>query len=157
MELTATTFNNTQSIPSKYTCDGQNSSPELTIHNVPVDAKSLVLIMDDPDIPAEIKEQRGIEVFDHWILFNIPPLITQIVDGAVKGALTGRNSAGNVCYHGPCPPKQYLPNEHRYFFKLYALDKMLELKEGATKHEVEKAMQGHIVAQAELVGKYKRI
>src|SRR3989338_7926375 len=116
MRLTTTAFNNTQSIPSEYTCDGENHNPPLTIEDVQVSAKSLVLIMDDPDIPTEIKQQRGIEVFDHWVLFNIPPSTTRIMDGKVIGAIGGRNGAGNVNYYGPCPPKQYQPNEHRYFF-----------------------------------------
>ncbi len=155
MKLTSPAFAPNHKIPAQYTCDGKNTNPPLFIEEVPEQAKSLVLIMDDPDIPKEITQQRGIEVFDHWIMFNIRPSTREIREGAVKGIL-GRNSRGDTGYTAPCPPPQYLPKEHRYFFKLYALNTMLDLREGATKVEVEKAMEGHIIEQAELMGRYER-
>ncbi len=148
MELTSSTFQQNQKIDSKYTCDGENSNPPLTIADVPKEAKSVVLIMDDPDAvkPAG-------KIWDHWIVFNIPPETKEIPEGKEPEGIHGKGTGGNFKYKGPCPPD----TEHRYFFKLYALDVMLNLKEGATKVEVEKAMQGHILAKAELVGRYERI
>lgn len=155
MKLTSSAFQHNGTIPSKYTCDGQNISPPLRIEGVPSNAKSLVLIMDDPDIPAEVKQSRGIQVFDHWVLFNIAPTTSSIKENSSVGT-SGKNGRGESQYTGPCPPPQYEPKEHRYFFKLYALDSTLNLKEGATKNEVEKAMSGHIIAQTELIGRYQR-
>ena len=151
MHLTSSAFQNGQSIPSKYTCDGENVSPQLAFADVPKNAKSLVLIMDDPDIPDFVKEKFGIEEFDHWILFNIDSRAVEIAEGQYLGT-QGNNSRGESEYTGPCPPDR----EHRYFFKLYALDTMLNLKEGATKAEVEDALSGHIIVKTELIGKYKR-
>ncbi|PIN73786.1 YbhB/YbcL family Raf kinase inhibitor-like protein [Candidatus Woesearchaeota archaeon CG10_big_fil_rev_8_21_14_0_10_45_16] len=153
MKLTSPAFAENDKIPSQYTCDGDNANPALQVEDVPTEAKSLVLIMDDPDIPDEVKQSRGIQVFDHWLMFNIPPGTKEITPAA---GTAGKNSAGNSAYTGPCPPTQYEPKEHRYFFKLYALDAELSLDEGATKAEVEKAMEGHIIAQAQLVGRYQR-
>lgn len=153
MELKSTAFSNNEKIPSIYTCDGENSVPPLTVSNVPPEAKSLVLIMDDPDIPQEIKEQRGIEVFDHWVLFNIEPSIFEIKSSS---GIAGKNGRGDSAYTGPCPPPQYPPTTHRYFFKLYALDVMLNLAEGVSKKDVEKAMEKHIIEKTELIGKYER-
>jgi len=150
MKISSPAFEEGGKIPSKFTCDGENVSPQLDISEVP-DAKVLVLIMDDPDIPDFVKEKRGIEVFDHWVLFNIAPT-SQIAEGTAPGK-QGNNSAGNAKYTGPCPPDK----EHRYFWKLYALDTELDLPEGSTKAEVEKAMEGHIVEQAQLMGKYERV
>jgi len=153
MQLTSSAFQHNESIPSQYTCDGDGTkNPPLSISDVPEEALSLVLIMDDPDVPKQIKEDG---VFDHWILFNIPRETTEIPEGVSVGIL-GVNGAGNNSYTGPCPPPQYEPSEHRYFFKLYALDTNLELKEGAAKQEVLNSMQNHIIAETELVGKYKR-
>lgn len=141
-------------IPSKYTCDGDNLSMPLSWSEVPKEAESLVLIVDDPDIPDFVKKDRGIEVFDHWVIFNIPPEVTEISENSVPdGASLGVNSAGQNKYTGPCPPDR----EHRYFFKLYALDTMLSLPKSSTKKEVEEAMVGHIIEQAGLIGKYERI
>lgn len=160
MKLSSPAFTQNSPIPSKYTCDGENINPPLEIIDLPTGTKSLVLIIDDPDIPAEIKKMRGIEVFDHWVVYNINPTTTKIAENSLLGAVGngtfGKNSRGENKYSGPCPPSQYLPKEHRYFLKLYALDKMLDLAEGATKLEVETAMKGHILAQAELIGRYER-
>ena len=152
LSLTSPAFSPNASIPSQYTCDGANTSPALTISGVPEEAKSLALLMDDPDVPKQLKPDG---VFDHWVVFNIPTRITEIpADGSV--GVAGVNGAGRNAYTGPCPPPQYEPSEHRYFFRLYALDTELPLKTGASKQDVLHAMQGHILVQAELVGKYKK-
>lgn len=156
LSLTSTAFANGASIPSQYTCDAENVSPPLAWSGAPVGTVSLVLIMDDPDIPSVFKEQRGIDSFDHWTLFNIPPEATSIAQATTVGEL-GANGAGQNAYTGPCPPREYEPSEHRYFFRLFALDAMLDLPPGATKSDVLAAMEGHIIVQAELVGRYKRI
>ena len=144
MKLTSPAFENNGKIPSEYTCDGSDTSPELNIADVPKSAKSLVLINDDPDAP--------VGTWDHWIVFNIPPNTARISRGEEPAGIGGKNSWGRTGYGGPCPPS----GVHRYFFKLYALDTMLNLKEGATKKDIEKAMQGHIIAKTELMGTYKR-
>ncbi len=149
MKIKSSAFENNQSIPSKYTCDGQDTNPALEFSDIPEDAKTLVLIMDDPDVPVNL---RGDGMWDHWIVFNISPDIKEISEGEEPLGVHGRGTSGNLKYHGPCPPDR----EHRYFFKLYALDKELDLPEGSTKQEVETAMQGHILESAELIGLYKR-
>ena len=146
MKLTSSAFANGGKIPSLYTCEGKGMSPPLEITGVPPQAKSLVLIMDDPDVPAFVRPDQ---MYDHWILFNIPPTTHKIDANA---AIHGKNTSGENRYIGPCPPDR----EHRYFFKLYALDKELALHEGATKKEVEKAMEGHIIAKCELIGLYEK-
>ncbi len=149
MRLTSLAFKEGGIIPSIYTCEGQNISPPLEIGDVPPNAKSLCLIMDDPDVPAHIRPER---MYDHWIVFNIIPHHHKIAEKTAPQGLQGRNTGGKNQYIGPCPPD----GEHRYFFKLYALDKMLDLHVGATKHEVERAMQGHIIAQCQLMGRYEK-
>lgn len=154
LTLTSAAFADNASIPSRFTCDEDRSvSPALAIAGVPEGTKSLALIMDDPDVPKALKPEG---VFDHWVLFNIPADTREIPEGGSAG-VAGANGAGKNAYTGPCPPPQYEPSEHRYFFKLYALDSELSLQAGATKVEVEKAMEGHILAQTQLVGRYKRI
>lgn len=152
LSLTSSAFEQNARIPSKYTCDEGGVSPPLVFSNVPEGAKSLALIMDDPDVPKALRPDG---VFDHWIVFNLPPSTGGIAEGeSVETA--GANSAGRNMYTSPCPPPQYEPKEHRYVFTLYALDTELPLKEGATKQEVLNAMEGHVVQRAELIGKYKR-
>jgi len=151
--LTSLAFIANGSIPSRYTCDGDRSvSPALAIAGVPAAAKSLALIMDDPDVPKQLRPDG---VFDHWTLFNIPASTRAIAEGGTVG-IAGANGAGKNAYTGPCPPAQYEPSEHRYVFTLYALDSLLALPAGATKKEVKAAMQGHILDQTQLIGKYKR-
>lgn len=147
MKLTSSVFGNNGEIPSKYTCDGINISPPLEISDVPKNAKSLVLIMDDPDAvkPAG-------KVWDHWVVFNIPTTTKKINEGSNPKGVIGKNTRGNLTYGGPCPPDA----RHRYFFKLYALDIILDLKEGSTKNEVEQAMKDHIIEQSTLMGTYER-
>lgn len=154
MKLTSSTFENNGAIPSKYTCDFDASlNPPLEISDVPAGTKSLALISDDPDVPKALRPDG---VFDHWVLFNIPPNTASISEKASLG-IAGKNGAGRLGYTGPCPPAQYEPSEHRYFFRAYALDIELPLKEGATKTEALAAIKGHVLAKAELVGRYKRI
>jgi len=157
--LTSSTFADGSSIPSQFTCDadppGGGVSPPLEWSGVPEGTVSLALIMDDPDIPQVFKDQRGIGAFDHWTLFNISPETTSIPQSGATGT-SGATSAGGSTYVGPCPPKEYEPSEHRYFFKLFALDTMLDLPAGASKAEVLAAMQGHVLAEVELMGRYKR-
>ncbi len=153
LSLTSPAFEQGGSIPARYTCDGTRTlSPALVWGGVPEGAVSLVLIADDPDVPKAIKPDG---VFDHWTLFNIPPTTAGISEGGSVGT-AGVNGAGNSAYTGPCPPPQYEPSEHRYFFRLYALDTSLDLPEGATKAQVLAAMEGRVIAQAELMGRYKR-
>jgi len=144
MELTSPAFENNQGIPSEYTCDGSDTSPELSIADVPENAKSLVLINDDPDAP--------VGTWDHWIVFNIPASTTTINKGQEPSGTGGKNSWGRTGYGGPCPPS----GTHRYIFKLYALDTELDFQEGAAKKDIEAAMEGHIIGQAELIGTYKK-
>lgn len=152
MELNSDAFENNQTIPAKYTCDGDNTSPALKISGVPEETKFFVLIMDDPDVPKALKSDG---VFDHWVLFNIPPDATQIPENGSIGT-AGANGRQQDAYTGPCPPKQYEPSEHRYVFTLYAIDKELSLKAGADKAQVLTAMEGHIIAQTQLIGRYRR-
>lgn len=156
MELSSTAFKNGETIPARYTCDGDRKlSPPLMIRGVPKEAKSLVLIMDDPDIPTVVREARGIEVFNHWVLFNISADTAEIPEGTVAGT-EGVNTSGSSGYTGPCPPPEYEPSEHRYIFKLYALDESLTLLSGATKSEVLDALASHVLTEAEFTGRYSR-
>ncbi len=149
--LIESVFEAQQPIPTKYTCEGENISPPLKFFQIPSGAKSLVLIIDDPDAP------RG--TFDHWIVWNIPPQVKELSEGApelkklASSVKQGSNGYQKLNYQGPCPPAG---KPHHYHFKLYALDTLLNLQEGASKQEVEQAMQGHISAYAELIGTYQR-
>jgi Raf kinase inhibitor-like YbhB/YbcL family protein len=142
LKLTSPVFENNGDIPSRYTCQGDNINPPLDIEGVPADAKSLVLIVDDPDAPM------GIWV--HWVVWNIKPT-DKIKEDSAPG-VQGVNDFGKQDYGGPCPPS----GKHRYFFKLYALDTELDLDEGAHKKDVEGAMKGHILDKAEIVGLYEK-
>lgn len=153
LTLTSPVFEHGDLIPLKFTCDGQNINPEIHIGGVPKGTKSLVLIMDDPDVPKVVRLEG---FFDHWILFNISPDTDSIKEGSVAGVV-GANGRGATSYTGPCPPPQYEPKEHRYFLKLYALTTELQLSEGASKQEVKKSMEGYILEEVELMGRYARI
>ena len=152
MEVKSTAFQDGAMIPKVYTCDGQDISPPLSWSGVPAEAKSIALIMDDPDAP------RGTWV--HWVVFNIPPGTNNLADNIPRtpsltnGAVHGANSWGGrkIGYGGPCPPS----GTHRYYFRVYALDAKLNLKPGATTDQVRKAMKGHVMAEGQLMGKYKR-
>lgn len=155
LTLTSDAFDNAGALPARYTCDGAQISVPLAIAGVPDGTRSLALIADDPDIPQQVKDTMHIDVFDHWVLFNIPPETRHIGEGESPG-IAGTNSAGTRGYTPPCPPSAYTPAQHRYFFKLYALDILLPLEEGASKAEVEAAMEGHLLASAELMATYER-
>jgi len=149
MKLTSPVFKEGEQIPSKYTCDGENISPELNIENVPAEAKSLVLIMEDPDVPTFVREDG---MWDHWVVFNISPDIKIIPEGQEPEGVQGMTTANKLGYGGPCPPDA----KHRYFFMLYALDTVLDEQEGAIKEAIRMRMKHHIIAKAELVGTYVR-
>lgn len=155
LALTSAAFQNGDSIPLQFTCDATppGTNPPLSFSGVPSTAVSLALIMDDPDVPKQV---LAAGVFDHWVLFNIPPAASGVAASSTVGTL-GANGTGKSAYTGPCPPSQYEPSEHRYFFRLYALDAMLSLAPGATKQQVLDAMNGHIIAQTQLIGKYRRV
>jgi Raf kinase inhibitor-like YbhB/YbcL family protein len=142
LAISSPAFKHEAFIPSKYTCEGENINPAVNIKGIPEDAVSLVLIMDDPDAPGG--------VYDHWVVWNIQPADT-IKENSVPGK-TAKNSRGDRKYTGPCPPS----GTHRYFFKIYALDKLLDLDEEADKRLVERAMHDRIVAYGELIGLYKK-
>jgi len=145
MTVESPAFKDNSTIPKQYTCDGKDINPPLVFRNIPPGARSLALIVDDPDAPA------GIWV--HWVLWNIDPGTTEIRENSVPtGALEGRNDFRRTIYGGPCPPS----GTHRYFFKLYALDTMLNIDRNSTKQDLEKAMKGHILGEARTVGLYKR-
>jgi len=149
--ISSTSFPNGGDIPKKFTCDGADVSPELSWAEPPAGTQSFALIADDPDAPAG--------TWTHWILFDAPPTTTSLPEGVGKidelpgGERQGRNDFHKIGYNGPCPPPG---KPHRYFFKLYALDSKLKLQPGASKQEVEQAMQSHILGKAEWVGRYKR-
>ena len=151
MELTSTAFTEGGAIPAKFTCDDKDESPPLKWSGVPAGAKSLALIADDPDAP--------VGTWVHWVLYDLPATTTELPEDVSKsqyvagGARQGLNDFRRLGYGGPCPPPG---KPHRYFFKLYALDAALDLKPGATKKDVERAMDKHVLAQAQLVGTYKR-
>ncbi|MDP3991473.1 MAG: YbhB/YbcL family Raf kinase inhibitor-like protein [Candidatus Colwellbacteria bacterium] len=156
MKLESSVFEHEGAIPAKYTCDGENISPPMKISDVPQGTESLVLIMDDPDVPKSIRPDG---VWDHWLVWNIPPETNEITEGQDLRAgkqgqwAVGKNTSSRLGYQGPCPPDR----EHRYFFKLYALDTVLDLSpETTTKSDLEAAMQSHILSQAELMGRYNR-
>ncbi|MDO8137906.1 MAG: YbhB/YbcL family Raf kinase inhibitor-like protein, partial [Candidatus Brocadiales bacterium] len=151
MEIKSAAFKAQEKIPAKYTCDGADASPPLSWTDVPEKTLGLALICDDPDAP--------VGTWVHWVIYDLPPETRKLPEGMTpkevleNGARQGVNDFRNVGYGGPCPPPG---PAHRYFFKLYALDTKLGLPPRATKKDVEKAMKGHILAQAELVGLYKR-
>ncbi|MCF8026670.1 MAG: YbhB/YbcL family Raf kinase inhibitor-like protein [Desulfobacteraceae bacterium] len=149
MKLTSSAFENEGKIPVKYTCDGENINPPLEITDVPPEAKSLVLIMDDPDVPTHIREEG---MWDHWIVFNIPPDTREIKEGREPEGVAGLGTSGDAKYFGPCPPDR----EHRYFFRLYALDTKLDLPEKTDKVTVEKEMTQHVIDKAYIMGRYER-
>ncbi|PIR07319.1 MAG: YbhB/YbcL family Raf kinase inhibitor-like protein [Candidatus Komeilibacteria bacterium CG11_big_fil_rev_8_21_14_0_20_36_20] len=150
MKITSPAFGNNQSIPRQYTCDGENINPPLEFLEVPVGTKSLVLIMEDPDVPKYIREDGR---WDHWLIWNIPPETKNITENSTPPGLVGLNTSGRTDYVSPCPPDR----EHRYFFKLYALKTTLDLPAGSTKADLLAVMQAHIIDQAELIGLYQRI
>lgn len=150
MQLQSSVFSNNGIIPSKYTCDGDNISPPLCWENPPNGTSTFALIVEDPDAP------RG--TFTHWVVYDIPSSLDQLLEGIAnqsnvpRGGTQGKNDFGQLGFGGPCPPN----GDHRYFFKLYALDQSLDLAPGASKGEVLSAMEGHVLETTELMGHYAR-
>jgi Raf kinase inhibitor-like YbhB/YbcL family protein len=150
IKVTSTAFKDGEIIPKQYTCDGNDISPPLTWSGAPQETKSIALICDDPDAPMG--------TWVHWVLFNLPPasnaLPAEVSSARVldNGAKHGKNDFRRFGYGGPCPPG----GTHRYYFKVYALDSVLDLDPGITKADLVKAMQGHIIAEGQLMGRYKR-
>ena len=148
--LSSGAFGQGDSIPVEYTCDGSDMSPPLVFSGIPDGVKSIALIMDDPDAPGE--------TWVHWVIYNIPAGTQQLAEGIPGertlngGSRQGMMDFGSIGYGGPCPPS----GTHRYFFKVYALDTVLDLQPGASKQQLENAMQGHILAKTELMGRYGR-
>ena len=144
MKASSSAFENGGKIPSEFTCDGQDLSPPLSIIDVPKEAKTIAIIMDDPDAPMG--------TFTHWLVWNIPSHKTQFTKGEKLDFVQGRTSFGTTEYGGPCPPS----GTHRYFFKIYALDTKLDLKQGSSVKDLEKAIRVHVLAESVLMGKYSR-
>ena len=145
MKISTRAFSERRPIPERFTADGKNANPPLVVSGVPKDAKSLVLIVDDPDVPMG--------AWTHWIVWNMNPGTTVISEDSVpRGAVVGRNDAGTAKYVGPAPPR----GTHRYYFRLYALDSKLDLDAGTTRPDLDAAMQSHILAKSELLGRYGR-
>ena len=144
MKITSSAFQEDGSIPSKFTCDGGDTSPPLQIAEVPSGAKSLALVVDDPDAPSGL--------FTHWMVWNISPQNNTIAEGSTPKGVQGTNDFGKSGYGGPCPPS----GTHRYYFKIFALDRELESPAGTKRSQLDAAMKGHVVAQGELIGRYSR-
>ncbi len=148
LTIKSSAFKNNEFVPVKYTCDGDNVNPLIEILNVPKEAKSLALVMDDPDATGGV-------TWVHWLVWNINPQTNYIEeDNLPQGAIEGKTSFGKTGYGGPCPPRGSKP--HRYMFKVYALDIALGLMEGEGKTELTKAMEGHVLAEGLLTGLYSR-
>lgn len=154
LQITSSAFPPNQSIPARYTCEGANVSPPLAFANVPAGAKSLVLVVEDPDAPDPKAPKL---VWDHWLLYNLPPAAASLPEAVTseqlpKGTLQGKSSWKKTGYGGPCPPI----GRHRYFHRLYALDVLLPDLSEPGKDALLLAMKGHILAQAELIGTYEK-
>jgi len=144
IKLLSSAFEDGEAIPSEYTCDGSDISPPLSFSSIPENTKSLALIVDDPDAPTG--------TWVHWLVWNIPANKSSFSKGENITFPQGKNDFGDLNYGGPCPPS----GTHRYFFKLYAVDTMLNINEGATKEQLELSMSGHIIEEAQLIGTYSR-
>jgi Raf kinase inhibitor-like YbhB/YbcL family protein len=152
MQIHSTAFGHLTEIPRVYTCDGRDLSPPLAFSDIPPGTQSLALIVHDPDVPSPAAPRR---IWVHWVLYNLPadcPGLPEAVRTLPAGTLEGRNDWGHTGYGGPCPPQ----GRHRYFHTLYALDCRLPDLRQPTKNALEQAMQGHVLARAELVGTYQR-
>jgi len=144
MKITSPAFQQGGNIPSKFSCDGDNTNPPLQLSDVPSGAKSLVLIVDDSDAPGGS--------FTHWAVWNVSPQTTAIAEGSTPKGVQGTNDFGKSGYGAPCPPS----GAHRYYFKIFALDRQLDLSSGARRGQLDAAMKGHVVAEGELMGRYSR-
>lgn len=150
MWLSSSVFQEGQLIPRRYTCQGIDISPPLSLGNIPPETQSLALIVEDPDVPLEVRKDG---LWIHWVIFNVPPTCVEWEEGVFGIGVVGTHTGKKIGYMGPCPPDR----EHRYFFKLYALDSSLKLTEGVTREEVLKEMEGHILAKACLMGRYEQV
>lgn len=150
MRIESTAFKPGGSIPPKYTCDGENINPPLAWSDVPENAKSLALIVEDPDVPLSV---RADGMWDHWVVWGISPDTRGIKEGEAPSGVFRKTTSGGESYTGPCPPDR----EHRYFFKLFALDAEIFLALGSTKEDLFRAMEGHIIEKSELMGVYNRL
>lgn len=144
MKISSSAFSEGGNIPSKFTCDGTDTSPALKIEGAPEAAKALVLIVDDPDAPSGL--------FTHWLVWNMDPKTGSISEGQAPAGTVGTNDFGKRGYGGPCPPS----GTHRYYFKVFALDQQLTLRAGAKRKELDEAMKGHVIGQGESMGRYSR-
>lgn len=151
ISISSEAFKENGTIPDEYTCEGEDISPPLSWQGLPAGTKSIALIADDPDAPGR--------AFVHWVIYNIPANTQKLAKGIpgqeklADGSLQGMTDFGRAGYGGPCPPHG---KPHRYFFKIYAIDRILDLSSGASREDVEDAMKGHILAKGELIGKYAR-
>lgn len=148
MRIESSKFKNGEKIPKLYTCEGYDWNPPVEFYDVPKEAKSLALIMEDPDLPKDLRPD-GLWV--HWIVYEIPPDCKGIPEHSRPPGIHGKGTNTRTAYMGPCPPDR----EHRYFFYLYALDIMPDWPKGLDKEQLEKKMEGHIIAKAQLMGKYE--
>src|SRR6267143_5097504 len=144
MKIVSSAFQQAGNIPTQFTCDGEDMSPPLQITGVPAEAKSLALIAEDPDAPGGL--------FTHWLVWNIPPQTNSIEEGSAPKGLQGTNDFGKSGYGAPCPPS----GMHRYYFRVFALDRELDLRSGAKRSQLDAAMKGHVIAQGELIGRYAK-
>jgi Raf kinase inhibitor-like YbhB/YbcL family protein len=154
LQLTSTAFTQGGAIPARYTCEGNDSSPPLAWSGAPAGTRSFALVVDDPDAPDPAKPQR---VWVHWVVYNLPATVAGLAENASRQGLPqraapGKNDSGKMVYGGPCPPI----GRHRYFFKLYALDTELTGLSSPNKAELTKAMNGHVLANGELMGTYQK-
>lgn len=149
MQLTSTAFEHEGQIPQRYTCEGDNVSPPLAFGDIPQLTRSLVLLVTDPDVPKSVREDG---MWDHWVVFDIPPDAGGVAEGEQPPGTPGVGTSGDRGYFGPCPPDR----EHRYDFTLYAVDTRLELDGEPTKTQVLQAMAGHILDKATLMGRYEK-
>lgn len=149
LSITSPAFEPNGTIPARFTCDGKNISPELIFNNIPKNTQSLALTMEDPDVPKSV---RADGMWNHWVLWNMPPATIRLEEEKVPPGVIGVNTGGKMTYGGPCPPDR----EHRYIFTLYALDSELNLAAGSTKEELLRGLVSHIIEKAELVGRYDR-
>jgi Raf kinase inhibitor-like YbhB/YbcL family protein len=144
MKISSSAFSEGAAIPPKFTCDGEDTSPPLKIEGVPPAARTLVLVVDDPDAPTGL--------FTHWMVWNIDPKTSSVGAGSAPAGTQGKNDFGKTAYGGPCPPS----GTHRYYFKIFALDQQLNLSAGAGRKQLDAAMKGHVIGQGQLMGRYTK-
>lgn len=149
LAITSPAFKINGVIPTHFTCDGENISPELNFKNIPTGTQSLALVMEDPDVPKSIRPDG---MWNHWIVWNMPKDTNGIKEGELPPGIVGLGTSGKASYMGPCPPDR----EHRYIFTLYALDNILSLPKNSTKEELIQSLNSHIIERAQLLGRYNR-